>query len=434
VSELKVSVQDVSPVEKRLEVTVPAPVVDQAYEAVLANLRRTAKIKGFRPGKVPREMIEKIYGQQIGAEVASEAIKRTYFEALKDHDVRAISQPVIDNALAQRGAEFKYTATVEVLAPVELKQFRGLPLKKIKTSVPPAQVDKAIEQILDSRATLSEVTEERSIKNDDFAVIDLTTHEGGKKVPEMSAEGFTVPVGGKVLFPELDEALVGMKVGEEKTITVTVPEEAADKRFAGRTLELQFQIKGLKAKVRPELTDEFAKELGDVASADELRSKVLEDMTRHMAEMSERQLRESALTELIDKNPLDVSPGLVDREADELVHRALHDYEQRGVKPEQLDRNRLRSELRPAAERRIRTELLLDAIADKEKVTVGEEAINAYYQREAERANASIEDVRQAHAHMRDRLLDRLRLDEALQLVIREAKVEEIDAPEPGAA
>ncbi len=428
-SELNVSVEDLSPVQKRIQVTVPAPLVDKAFETVVSKLQRNARIKGFRPGKVPRNVVEKMYGHDIQHEVANQVVNDTYFDVLRQHDIRAVDNPRVENDHAHRGSEFKYTATVEVLAPVELKTYKGLKLQKPKAEATDAQVQQTIDQLLDSRAKLEEVTEPREIQEGDYAVIDLKTTEDGKPIAKLSADGFTIPVGSKMVFPELDTALIGRKPGEEGSVDVLMPDDAADKSLAGKKLVLSFAVKSLKARVRPELTDEYAKELGDFQTVDDLRKRVREDLERHLADYSERAVREDALTKLIEANPIEVSQGLVNRETQELMQRAAHDYEQRGIDASRLDQNRMWDELRPTAERRIRTELLLDAIADKENLQVDDAVIERYYEREAARSGATLETVRQAHQHLKEQLGDRLRLDEALQLVIREAKVEEVETP-----
>ena len=434
-TDYKVDVQDISPVEKKLDIVVPPPVVDQAYEKVVNRLRQRAKIKGFRPGKVPRDMVEKLYGDQIGDEVAFEVINRSYFEAVQQKDLKPIAEPRVESGPAQKGSEYSYSATVDVLAPVELQQYKGLEIKKTKASVSEESISQALDQLRDSKAEMSDVTEAREIRKDDYAVIDLETTEDGKKVSDLSAKGFTVPVGHNMLFAELDEALVGLKVGDEKEVAVTVPAEHTNERMAGRQFTLQVTVNGLKEKVLPELNDEFARGVGEeFDSLDALKKRISEDLESRMKEYSEREVREGAIDALIEKNSFDVPQSLIGKQTDELVQRTVQDYEKRGMDVQQLDTNSIWNELRPAAERRVRSELLLDEIANREKVEVDQAALDKFFEREADRAQTPIDTVRQFYAGMLDRLKDRLRLDEALELVIREAKLNEVDPPKQSAA
>ncbi len=430
-SDLKVDVQDVSPVEKRIEVVVPPAMVDESFNRVVERLRRSARIKGFRPGKVPRPMIEKMYAEQLGHEVAYDVINRTYFQAVKDKDIRAVEEPRVDNGPAEKGVEFKYQANVEVLAPIELKTFKGLDVKKPKVEVTDENVQKAIEQVRESRSTLEDVTDGRAVQNGDYAVIDLEGSEDGKPVGELSAQGFTMPVGQNMVFPELDQAVEGMKVCDTKEIDFSVPADAGN-RLAGRTFHLKVEVKGLKARVLPELDDEFAKGLGEeFQSLEDLRKKVAEDIETRMKEYADRTLRENAVDALIAANPFEVAGALVSRQTDDMVQRAMHEYEHRGIDVNQVDQSAMWTELRPAAERRVRSELLLNEVAERENLQVDDARVEQFYASEAERSNTPVETIKRYYSAMADRLKDRLRLDEALELVIKEAKVTEV---EPSAA
>lgn len=432
-SEVKVSVQEVSPVEKRIEVVVPPAAVDQAFADAVRKVGRQAKVPGFRPGKIPAPVVEKMFGAQIADEVALQVINKTYFDAIREHNIRAVDLPRVENESARRGEPFKYTAIVETIPPVELKAYKGIEAQIEKLAVTDENVAGAVEQMRQSKAELSEVAEKRPIKKDDFAIIDLECQEGGKPVPDMSAKGFTVPVGGGVIFNEIETALEGMQVGESKDVRIDVPQDAQNKNLAGRALDFHFTVQGLKEKVLPALDDEFAKDLGEYDSLADLKAKVRADMEKHMQEQLRGSRREHALDALIAANPVEVPQGLAAKETDNLVHRMTHEYEQRGIDPRNLDSARLWSQMRPVAERNIRSELLLDAIAAKENITIDDEAVNAFYAEEAERRSVSVDAIKRAYLQSGMDLKERLRIDKALDLVVSQAKWKEVEPSQAAA-
>lgn len=426
-SDVKVSVQEVSPVEKRLEVSVAAGVVDAAFKTAIQKISRQAKVPGFRPGKIPTTVVEKVFGAQVADEVALQVINDTYFKALEEHKIRAVDMPKVNNEPAKRGTEFKYTATVETIPPVELKTYKGLSAEIEKMAVTEQSIEQTIDQMRQGKAELKEVDGPREIKQDDFAIIDLEATEDGKPVPDMSAKGFTVPIGGGIIFEEIENGLKGLKVGESKEITVAVPKDAQNEKLAGRTLNFKISVQGLKEKNLPALDDEFAKDLGEYESLADLRAKVKEDLERQQADRQRSTRRERAIDALIAANPIEVPAGLAARETENLVHRAVHDYEQRGVDVKRIDTARLASQLRPVAERNIRTELLLDAIATRENIAIDDAAMSQFFEDEAARYGTTADVVKRAFLQSGTDLSDRLRIDKALQLVVTETKWKETE-------
>lgn len=432
-SEVKVSVQEVSPVEKRIEVVVPPAAVDKAFADAVRKVGRQAKVPGFRPGKIPAPVVEKMFGAQIADEVALQVINGTYFDAIREHNIRAVDLPKVENESARRGEPFKYTAVVEIIPPVDLKSYKGLEAQIEKLAVTDANVDGAIEQMRQSKAELQEVADKRPIKHDDFAIIDLECQEGGKPVPDMSAKGFTVPVGGGVIFTEIETALEGMQVGDSKDVRIDVPQDAQNTKLAGRALDFHFTVQGLKEKVMPAVDDEFAKDLGEYDSLADLKAKVRGDMEKQMQEQLRGNRRERALDALIAANPVEVPQGLAAKETDNLVHRMTHEYEQRGIDARNLDTARLWSQMRPVAERNIRSELLLDAVATQENIVIDEAAVNAFYAEEAERRGVAADAIKRAYLQSGMDLKERLRIDKALDLVVSQAKWKEVEPSETAA-
>lgn len=428
-SEIKISVQDISPVQKKIQVIVPPAIVDETYRRVADRIRQRVRIKGFRPGKAPAQVIERMYGGQIVSEAAAEVINRTYHDAIQQHGMK----PVDDLRVEQmdtfaRGSEFKYEATVEVLGPVELKQYKGLVASKPLIQVADADVERVLKQLREERAELREVAEPRPIARGDYPQVELETTLEGRPLSRLSSKSVTIAVGEAWVFPEVDEALTGMLVGESKDIDISVQPDSPHKDLIGKTVHVKLKVLALKEKVLPVLDDEFAKDVGDPSLA-ELRHKIREGLETRLRQEAEAALRESVIDALLAANPVEVSPALVARQTDEFVHRALRDFERRGHAPDENLHARLFSQLRPAAERRIKTELLLAAVAEIERIAVDKSALESYFEREAQRSGTSVDAVRSALAGRLEDVIDRLRLDKALDLIVSEAKVSEVEAP-----
>jgi trigger factor len=358
-------------------------------------------LKGFRPGKVPRSLVEKYYGPQIDDEVVRYLINETYPEALKETKLIPVAFPDLDQPAFDRQGPFTFQATVELKPEVAITDYRGLSLKREQGGVTEEQVDQRLNMVRESHGELVTVSEERPLQEGDFAVMDYRSWMDGKPVEGGSAQHFDLEVGAGRFNPEFEKELPGLHRGEEKDFEITFPEEYGNTALAGKTLKYHVFLRDIKEKHLPELNDEFVKGLqgGAFTSLEDLRHKIREDLERMEEQRTEQKLNEDLLEQLSAKTDFEVPEGLIKAEMDEMIGRVEQDMNRRGVSwpASEADRDRLRGNIRPTAEKRVRRDLILEKIAALENLEVTPEELDAEVNRIAAGVNQSPGLVREVY-------------------------------------
>ena len=437
--EYNVKVESTSPIQRKLNVRVPASVVQKHFELGLVEAQKTARLKGFRPGMVPLPVVKQYYAAEIKHQVFHNLINDSYREALRDQKIRAVGSPQIEtpeHATGQGahdhtigdGQDLVFTATVEVLPEIQVKGYTGIPLTREKAEVTDGDIEKVMASFLDSHAELVPVS--RSVKKGDFVdmifVGGLVTDKGIEKKPGM--EGTRVlEVGSDSLIPGFEENLVGMSSGETKTFRVPFPADFYEKEFAGKDSEFTVTIKEVKEKKVPALDDEFAKTMG-YENLGDMRAKAREHLTRERGQEVDRKLRSDLLQALIEKNSFEVPASLVQAQTRTLAQDVAQNLKQQGF-TDQMVQEALASELenlRKRADNQVRASLLLESIAEKEGLKLTEADIDAEIKKMAENMKADEQKIREFYAQnpaRRDDLEFRLREDRAVQFLLEKSKI-----------
>ncbi len=398
---MKVNVEDLSAIKKKLIIEVEPEEVKRRWEAVFKNVNKTVKLKGFRPGKVPRGLVEKYYGPQIDDEVVRRLIQETYPEALKETKLIPVAFPEMDQPAFDRQGPFTFQAVVELKPEVAIADYRGLPLKREEAVVTEELVDKRLDMIRESHGELVTVSEERPLREGDFAVIDYRSWMDGQPVEGGSAEHFDLEVGPGRFNPEFEKELPGLKKEEEKDFAIAFPEEYGNKALAGKTVKYRVFLRDIKEKHLPPLNDDFAQGLqgGTFTSLEDLRNRVREDLERMEQQRAEQKLNEDLLEQLTAKTDFEVPEGLIKAEMDEMINRVEQDMSRRGVSwpASEADRDRLRENIRPTAEKRVRRDLILEKIAELENLAITPEEVEEEVNRIAAGVNQSPGLVREVY-------------------------------------
>jgi trigger factor len=398
---MKVNVEDLTAIRKKLIIEVEPEEVKKRWETVFKNVNKTVKLKGFRPGKVPRGLVEKYYGPQIDDEVVRHLIQETYPEALKETKLIPVAFPEMDQPAFDRQGPFTFQAIVELKPEVAIADYRGLPLKREEAAVTEELVDKRLDMIRESHGELVTVSEERPLREGDFAVIDYRSWMDGQPVPGGSAEHFDLEVGPGRFNPEFEKELPGMKKEEEKDFEIAFPEEYGNKALAGKTVKYWVFLRDIKEKHLPPLNDEFAQGLqgGTFTSLEDLRNRVREDLERMEQQRAEQKMNEDLLDQLTAKTDFEVPEGLIKAEMDEMISRVEQDMSRRGVSwpASEADRDRLRENIRPTAEKRVRRDLILEKIAELENLAITPEEVEEEVNRIAAGVNQSPGLVREVY-------------------------------------
>jgi|CXWL01.1.fsa_nt_gi trigger factor len=394
---MKVQVETVSPIERRLSIEVDAAQVTNELNQAYSVLSRQVKVAGFRPGKVPRRILEQRYGEQVQDDVAQRVVARAYFEAIKEHKVEAVSEPqVMNNGKLVPDAPYSFTARVEVKPTVEPKDYKGLKLTKVDASVSEEKISERLEQMRTSMTQLEDVTGRDIAKPGDMCVIDFDATCEGKPFPGSKGEEVTVEVAPGDLTQANLPQLEGVKVGDSKEFDYGFPADYRVEEVKGKTAKFKVVMKKLQEKKVPALDDAFAEKTGGAKTLVELKERLRKDMERANKAKADQDEREALIKALVEKNPFEVPKSMVDRGADMMLENAFQSMARGGIDPRQLglDVNSLRGEFRPRAEVEVRGQLLFEAIAEQEKFEATDEDIEKKLEEIATEANATLSQVK----------------------------------------
>lgn len=394
---MKVQVETVSPIERRLSIEVDAAQVTHELNQAYNTLSRQVKVAGFRPGKVPRRILEQRYGEQVQDDVAQRVVARAYFAAIKEHKVEAVGEPqVLNNGKLLPNAPYSFTARVEVKPTIDPKDYKGLALKKVDASVPEEKITERIEQMRTSLTTFEDVTGRDTAQTGDLCVIDFEATHDGKPFPGSTGKDATVEVAQGNLTEGNIPQLEGVKVGATIEFDFTFAADYRVEEMKGKTAHFKVSLKKLQEKKLPALDDAFAEKTGGAKTLDELKARIRKDLERASQSKAEQDEREALIAALTAKNPFELPKSMIDRGADIMLENAFQSMARGGIDPRQLglDINSLRAEFRPRAETEVRGQLLFEAIAEKEKITATDEDIEKKLEEIATEANASLSQVK----------------------------------------
>jgi len=369
----RVTLEDLTPVRKRIQVEISATDVQAELERAFVLVGRQARLRGFRPGRVPRPVLERTFGEQVRREVLGRLVEESFRKAIEPHRLEPLGTPDIDADPLTPGQSLRYSATVDVRPVIEVGNLEGLEVPRPSTAVSDEAVEAALGRLRDSAAQLRPIADRTVVEAGDVVSVDLTSRlEGAEPVHR---EGVLVEAGGGSFPLSLERQLVGQHRGAQLTLRVPYPREYSNAGLAGKTAEFDVVIRELRAKEVPSLDDDFARDHGRCQSLAELRTRLRADLEREAEARAADAVREALLEQLIARHPFDVPPTLVERRVETLLATL-------GIRlPEGTDRERalaeLRTELRPRAEHQVRAELLLDAVAVRLGLTVGESEVEA---------------------------------------------------------
>jgi trigger factor len=435
---MQVQVEELSPVEKKVAVEIPWEAVRAKLDRAYKELGAQVTMNGFRKGKIPRAVLEKRFGKHVQTEVTKELVQESLIYAAEQHKIDAVSEPKIEGVELKPGEGFRYQATIEVRAPVELVEIDGLPATRVKIVVPDEDIDKALERKRLQHTEYKPIEGRTTTAPTDAILVSVNGTVGDLPIDRPEAQ---VDLGDPAHepLPGLAAALTGIPIdSKDHEITLEMPAEHEHKEIAGQTAKLLVTVKDAREKVVPNLDDEFAKDTGEADTLADLRENVRKDLAKRAGERADRDMREGLVKELVKKNPLQVAPALIERGIDSQIQRAKLSLAMQGVDLEQagVDLSSMRDRLRDGAADEIRGQLLLEAIADKEKVEVTDEDVD---KKIAELAAAQGKRPAKVKGEMLkegslDTLRWRLRQEKALDLLTSRATITEVDAPAPAPA
>jgi trigger factor len=425
---MNVRIEDVSSVKKKLSFEVAADTVAAEIDKAYQKIAKSAKIKGFRPGKAPQHMLEKYYASQMEEQVLNRLINDSYFKALVEHRIAAISDPeILENSPLEKGKPFSYSAQVEVKPEVSVKDYQGLALQKEIFAFESKIVDDRLEEMRAARSEMVVSTREAA-QTGDFVVIDFEGFVDGTPFEHGKADDYQLELGAGSFIPGFEEQLAGMQPGEEREVKVSFPENYGSKELAGKPATFRVVLKEIKEKTLPALDDEFAKGFGLVSLA-ELKEKIEENYRQQETNRIDGDLRERLVAALIERNPVDVPETMVASQLDYMLQNIRNRFKSQGMTLEMLGMNEesFRSMYRETAVKQVQGSLILEGVARQEQFKVESTEIDDKLQQIAEMANAPLEAVRKYYGSDENRrsLISQIVEEKAVRFLLAQAKIEE---------
>ena len=413
--------EDLTSVRKRLQIEVPADAVQHELDQAFQRLGQRARLPGFRAGKAPRPLLERMFGAEIRREVLGRLVERSFHEAIDAHGLTVVGTPDIDADGLTPGEALRYSATIDVRPAITLGDLGGLTAARPEATVSDEEVERVLAGLRESVAQLRPIEDRAVVEAGDVVAVDLVSRlEAGEPV---TREGVLLEAGAGTFPLALERQLVGQHRGARLSLRVPYPADYPNPGLAGKAVEFQVEVKDLRTKELPALDNEFARDHGRCESLAELRARIRADLEREAAARAEEAVREAVLEQLVARHPFDVPSSLVERRTEALV-AALN-----LPLPEGAARERAlaeaRSQLRPRAERQIRADLLLDAVVARERLTIDEGELAAEIQAIAARERRVVEQVRAFYKRpeMLDALRARMLRDRALAGLVAGARV-----------
>lgn len=425
---MKVSVNDVSGCTKEVHVEVPVETVQTKVDDIYGRISRDAKIPGFRKGKAPLDVIKKQYKSAVREEVVHHELPEFFRAALIDQKIDPVSQPQITHLQFEEGSPLKFVATVEIKPEFKLKDYKGLKIKKEKTSVSEEEVDKALDNLRDQMAQFIPV-EDRGTKADDLVVIDFEGKIGGKAFAGGKASRYPVLLGSNNLLKDFESNLIDVKKTESKTFKMTFPSDYGKKEVAGQEAEFTVVVHEIKEKKLPLVDDEFAKDVGKSETVKELREK-LEAQIKTAKENDQRaKMVEQIGEKLIADHPFDVPVSLINLEQQRLVKQGVERLKNQGI-----DANKLSDEqkkefvenLRPVAQKNVQMAMIIEKIATAEKIQCADKDMEAYFEKVSKNVNQPLDAVKrylQQQGNI-ESIKEWIQYEKSLDYLIAQAKIE----------
>jgi len=376
--DIQVECSETSTVERSLSVEVAAPRVKKAFDRAYKELARTSRVKGFRPGKAPRSVLEKMYGASMPEEIEQSLVRETLPGALAKAEVMPIVEPEVDAETPTVGEAFRYTARIEVKPEIGLPELSGLEAKRPRLEVRDEEIDDELERMRQGRPDMVEEEEGVQAADGHTVTLDFAGKVDGELFEGGSGQGMEVEIGGGNMVPGFEEQLTGVKSGDDCQVTITFPDDYGPENLNGKEAVFDCHIVAIRRKQLRELDDEFAKDMGEHETLESMRDEIRSNIGAQHEKNAESMLHRTLMDSLIERADFEVPGGFVEMQLQNQL-RSTHEQFQGRVPDDVLQQqlSRMQEDGRPTAERRVREALLLEAIANANDISVSEEDVNA---------------------------------------------------------
>jgi trigger factor len=426
---MKISLEEVSKLERRMNVELPPETVAAAFDRIYQSLQRDVEIKGFRKGKAPLNTIKSMYRERIKGDVVNELVQEHYSRALNEKDLDPISFPQIQVSELDESKPFTFTASFELRPEVKINSYEGLQVEKEILSVDDSHLDKVLQNIKDSHATREPVLENRPAVKGDILVIDFEGFNGDQPVPNTQATDFELELGSGQFIPGFEEGLEGASVGQDRSLDLEFPKEYHSKDLAGTKILFKVKIKGLKKKTLPEINDELATRVG-FESVEKMKETLINDHRTSEEKRIQEELKSRLLKALVEKNPVEVPKTMLAEQKKLLVDDVRNRMKSQGLSEADLAEYEKKwdSDFDDSAKFMIQSSFLISAIGQKENLMANEADLDAKIAEYAQQTGIEPSKLKGFYkdGDNKSRLMYRLTEEKVLGLIMSKAKIKEV--------
>ena len=391
------SVEDQSAVKKKLTIEVPKEDVTRELNNAYKELKQNAKVKGFRPGKTPRSVLERMYGKDVRADVTSRLIQQSFIEVLQESKMNVVGTPEIDPPDLKADEAYSFVATVEVQPELEPFTIEGFDLKKTLYRATDEEVEAQLQMLRNNLARMVPIEEDRPVADGDYVTVDYEGLKDGKPFTETQrTENFNMKIGDAMIHADIDAGLVGLKAGESTEVSVNFADDYFNEKLAGLEIIFHVTLKDIREQHLPEIDDEMAKRLGEFQSLEDLKAKINENLSLGYTKRQEQELNEQVFEQLLDQQEFEVPESMVTHELETIVSEAKQKFAYHNTSMEELglDDEGLRDKYRETALNQVRRHMILGKIISQETLEISNEALEEGYQEMADSFNQPVDVIK----------------------------------------
>lgn len=414
--------------EVKLSFVVEAEKFDEAMKKVYAKTAKYFTIPGFRKGKAPMNMVEKQYGTEIFHEdTFNELVPEIYETAIKENNIQVVSNPDIDITQIGKGKDLIFTAIVQIKPEVKLGKYKGIELKKIEYNVSDHDIEHELGHMAEHNARLVSI-EDRPVEKGDITVIDFEGSIDGVPFEGGKAEKHELEIGSNTFIPGFEDQIVGMKLEEEKDITVTFPEDYFSKELAGKPALFKVKLHEIKKKELPKIDDEFAKDVSEFETLAELKNSIKERMQKANEEKAKYEMEDAALKAVSDNVEIDIPSGMIDAEIDNMMKDIEQRLQYQGLTLAQYftlsgkTEAQVREEMKEQAEKAVKSRLVIEAIIKAEDIKPEEKEVEEKLKEMAKNYGKTEEEMSK-NEYIKEYIENNMKVEKAIEFIVNNAKI-----------
>ena len=430
---MQVSVEDINSVKKTLHIEIPEEEVARELDKAYDHLKKNAKVKGFRKGKVPRSALERLFKKDVHADVTSKLIQSSFFDAIQQTELKIVGNPQVDPPELEAKGSYKYDATVEVRPEIDDIDYSGLKLKRTNYAVSDEEIDAQLKMLQKNFARHEKIEKARAARQDDIVLIDFEGFKDGQPFAETTkTENFNLKIGQGPVTKDFDDQLIGMKSGDSKEFNIAFPEDYHNSKLANLEISFQVTLNEIREELIPPLDDALAKKAGPYENLDDLKKVITDNLEQGYTKRTDQELHEQIYTKLISRTEFEVPVAMVDMELEGIVEEAVRSFSYRNISMEELGMTResIAEKYRDVAFDQVKRHLLLGKIIEQENMEASDEELEEGLNEMAANFKQPVEEIKKYYDQNQDKLeffKHTLLEKKAIKLIIETSTIEDVE-------